>query len=393
MGIHRIIVLGGGYTGIVVAGQLARRIRADEASVTLVTGHATRDERMRWHQLATGQQYPLLSIADALKGSGAELRVAHVESIDPEQRAVLLADDEALHYDSLVIALGSVIDFGTVPGAREHAHGLTDVESIRATAKQLDETPDGSQVVVVGGGLTGIELASEVAESYPRLNVAIASARAPGDWLSEPGRRYLERSFERLSVEQIVGRVARIDEGGVVLADGREIRSVLTFWAGGFRANPIMGAAGLAVDELGRAHVDATFRSISHQNVWVIGDAARVPGRDGVPLKMGCRTGAFMAIGAPRKVAEELTGAAAKPFAGRYFAECISLGRHDALLQWLTPEGSATNRIITGRPARFMKEYVHRGNLVVARHPGPYAPVRRTHVRTPAGGRREIIDA
>lgn len=100
-----------------------------------------------------------------------------------------------------------------------------------------------------------------------------------------------------------------------------------------------------------------------------------------------------MAIGAPRKMAEELTGVAAKPFAGRYFAECISLGRHDALLQWLTADGAATNRIITGRPALFMKEYVHRGNLVVASHPGPYAPVRRTHVRPAVGaGHRPVND-
>lgn len=264
MGKHQIIVLGGGYTGIVVAGQLARRIRAVEASVTLVTGHATRDERMRWHQLATGQQYPLLSIADALKGSGAELMVANVERIDLEQHAVLLDGEEALHYDSLVIALGSVIDFASVPGAREYAHGLTDVESIMATARQLDAVPDGSRIVVVGGGLTGIELATEVAESHPRLEVVIASARGPGDWLSGPGRSYLGRAFDRLSVEQIVGRVTRIEEDGVVLADGRKVSSALTFWAGGFRANPIMEASGLSVDELGRARVDATFHSISH---------------------------------------------------------------------------------------------------------------------------------
>jgi NADH dehydrogenase FAD-containing subunit len=390
MGKHQIIVLGGGYTGIVVAGQLARRIRPDEGSVTLVTGNATRDERMRWHQLAAGQQYPQLSIADALKGSGTDLKVAHVEHIDPDQHAVLLAGGEALHYDSLVIALGSVIDFGTVPGTREHAHGLTDVESISATARQLDEMPDGSRVVVVGGGLTGIELATEVAESHPRLTIAIASAHAPGNWLSEPGRRHLKRAFDRLSIEQVVGRVARVEADRVVLADGAEISSALTFWAGGFRANPIVEASGLAVDELGRARVDPTFRSISHPDVRVIGDAARVPGRDGVPLKMGCRTGALMAIGAPRKLADELTGLAARPFAGRYFAECISLGRHDALLQWLTPEGSATNRITTGRPALFMKEYVHRGNLAIARHPGPYVQVRRTHVLAAAGRRAEL---
>lgn len=392
MGKHRIIVLGGGYTGIVVAGQLARRIRADEASVTLITGSATRDERMRWHQLAAGQRYPLLPIAGALKGSGAELEVARVERIDLERHAVLLAGGQARDYDSLVVALGSVIDFGTVPGARENAHGLTDVASIAAAARQLDAAPDGAPVVVVGGGLTGIELATEVAESHPRLRVAIVSSRAPGDWLSAPARRHLERVFDRFAIDRVLGRVARIDPDAVGLADGRELPSALTFWAGGFRANPVLEASGLGVDELGRAYVDPTFRSVSHPDVWVLGDAARVPGPDGAPLKMGCRTGAFMAVTAPRKVAAQLAGAAATPFAGRYLAECISLGRHDALLQWLTADGAAIDRIITGRPALLMKEYVHWGNRLVARHPGPYAPVRRARIRAAAGGRREKIE-
>ena len=386
------MVLGAGYTGIVVAGQLARRTRADEASVTLVSGNAIRDERMRWHQLAAGQQYPHLSVANALKGSGAALEIGHIERIDLERRAVLLAGGRALAYDSLVVALGSVIDFGTVPGARENAHGLTDVASIEAAAKQLDALPDGARIVVVGGGLTGIELATEVAESHPRLHVTLASSRAAGDWLSRPARDHLERAFDRLAIERVLGRVARIDTDAVGLTDGREVPSALTFWAGGFRANPLLQAAGLEVDAAGRAHVDATFRSVSHSDVWVIGDAARVPGTDGVPLKMGCRTGALMALAAPRAVAEQLAGGTTKPFSGRYFAECISLGRHDAMLQWLKADGTTTDRIVTGPAARLMKEYVHRGNLFIAHHPGPYAPARRTHVGVATGGDREMIE-
>lgn len=390
---HRIIVLGGGYTGIVAAGQLARRVRTDEASVTLVTADATRDERMRWHQLAAGGHYPLLSIADALEGTGAMLRVARIEEIDLEHRSVRLAGGDALGYDSLVVALGSVIDFGSVRGARENAHGLTTVAAISAAARRLDALADGARVVVVGGGLTGIELATEVAEAHPRLRVAITSSQPPGSWLSGRAQRHLERAFDRLGVERVVGRVSGIEPDAVVLADGRVQESALTFWAGGFRANPLVEASGLEVDELGRAYVDATFHAVSHPEVRVIGDAAHVPGRDGAPLKMGCRTGAFMALTAPKKTAIELAGRPAAPFRGRYFAECISLGRHDALLQWLTAEGAPLDRIVTGRTARMIKEYVHRGNLTVARHPGPYGPVRRTHLPATAGGLREMIEA
>ncbi|WP_308466825.1 NAD(P)/FAD-dependent oxidoreductase [Rathayibacter soli] len=390
---HRILVLGGGYTGVLVAGQLARRMRRDEASVTLVTDHATRNERMRWHQLATGQRYPLLSIEDALAGSGADLRVATIERIDTGSHAVIVSGGETVPYDSVVIALGSVIDFGSVPGALDNAHGLTDAASVHATSKKLEALPDGTSVVVVGGGLTGIELATEVAESYPRLRVTITSPRSAGDWLSEPGQRHLRHAFERLGIEQVLGRVSAIGPDAVTFADGHEQSSALTFWAGGFRANALSEASGIAVDELGRAYVDERLRSVSDPAVWVIGDAARVPGPDGTPLKMGCRTGAFMALAGPQKVADSLAGVAARPFTGRYFAECISLGRHDALLQWLTRDGTATGHVITGRAAVTIKEYVHRGNLFAARHPGPYTPSRRSHVQPSARGRREMIGA
>lgn len=389
---YRILVLGGGYTGIVVAGQLARRMPRDGASVTLVTGSATRDERMRWHQLATGQTYPLLSIPDALKGSGAQVEIAHIEHIDLAQLSVHLGGREPLAYDSLVVALGSVIDTDSVPGVRAHAHGLTDVASITTAAGKLAAAPDGTRVVVVGGGLTGIELVTEIAEAYPRLQVSTVSSRTPGDWLSAAGRQHLERTLDGFGVERIIGRVTSIGEASVGLADGRDVPSALTFWAGGFRANPLVASSGLAVDELGRAYVDQTFRTVDHPDVWVVGDAARVAGRDGEPLKMGCRTGAFMALSAPQMIVRQLGGGEARPFSGRYFAECISLGRHDALLQWLTPEGEPTERIMTGRSAMAMKEFIHRGNQFVPRHPGPYMPARRAHLASATGARREMIE-
>ena len=348
---------------------------------------------MRWHQLAAGQTYPVLPIVDALHGSGVEFTLAEVDVIDPRRHTVHLTDGRALGYDSLVVSLGSVIDDGAVPGVREHANGLTDAASVAATAKRLAALPDGERVTVIGGGLTGIELVAEIAETSPRLRVTIAGSRPAGDWLSEAGRRELARTFDRLGVTQVVGRVDRIDAAAVHLADERVLPSALTFWAGGFRANPVLAASGFEVDELGRALVDETLHAVGHPDVWVVGDAARVPGRDGAPLKMGCRTGAFMALAAPRMIADELSGTAAKPFAGRYFAECISLGRRHALLQWLTAEGAPKKRVTTGRTATVIKELVHRGNLFVARHPGPYLPTGKVRVKVASDGRREMIGA
>jgi NADH dehydrogenase len=114
-----IVVLGAGYTGLTAAKLLAKRTGA---TVTLVNNRDRFVERMRNHQLASGQRLRDLPLHDLLAGAGTRLVVDRVTRIDPEQRHVeLAASGEPIGYDLLVYALGSHPDLHSVPGAAEHA--------------------------------------------------------------------------------------------------------------------------------------------------------------------------------------------------------------------------------------------------------------------------------
>src|SRR5699024_4534997 len=122
--------------------------------------------------------------------------------------------------------------------------------------------------------LTGLEIAAETAERWPGLQVHIVSSSPPGAWLSDKARRYLTATLDTLGIERVAGRVEQITPGHVELDDGRAMNFDVCYWAGGFQPSPLVSESGLTVDGQGRAVVDSTLQSVSHQDVYVVGDAA-----------------------------------------------------------------------------------------------------------------------
>jgi NADH dehydrogenase FAD-containing subunit len=305
---HRVVVLGAGYAGFPAAKRLARQVDPASVEVILVNPTDTFLERPRLHQLATGQQLRTIRLADLLAGCAVRLRIGRVTSIDPDARCLTLADASTVEYDTLVYALGSTGDLDTVPGIREHASGFTGAAAAHRLHHQLS-TLDGGRLVVCGGGLTGIESAAEFAESYPGFSVELVTAGRVGGWLSPKGQRYLAKSFRRLNVQvRENARVAEIRADQLVLSDGATVPFTVCLWAGGFIVPTLARDSGLKVDGAGRILTDRTLRSLSHPEIYAIGDAAAVPGPWGDALAMGCRTGGFTAPQAADAIAARLAG-------------------------------------------------------------------------------------
>lgn len=359
-----IVVLGGGYSGQLAANLAARRAGA---RVTLVNERDRFVERVRLHQLATGQELRERKLADLLRGSGAGLVVDRVTRIDPAARRVELAEGEPLEYDVLIYALGSRADLDSVPGAAEHAYTVAAPEQAAALRERVLA---GGTVTVVGGGLTGIEAATELAESHPSLKVRLVTDGVLGERLSERGRRHLRRTFGRLGIEIRDGvRVGEVRADGVVLAGGEHVPSDIVVWTTGFTAPPLAAEAGFAVEDHGRMLVDETLRSVSHPDVYGIGDAAAVRRADGQELRMACATGLPIAQQAVRAITARQAGRSPKPLRFRYVNQCVSLGRKDALIQFVRADDSPREAVLTGRVAALYKELVVRGALAVQRHP------------------------
>ncbi|MEV4939879.1 NAD(P)/FAD-dependent oxidoreductase [Streptomyces zaomyceticus] len=375
---HRIVVLGAGYAGAFAAGNLARRLSPSDVGITVVNAVPDFVERMRLHQLAAGRDLAVRSLADVFAGTGVRLRVARVTGIDPERGTVAVTGEDELGYDTLLYALGSSVAHHGVPGAAEHAFDVTGRASALRLRERLSALGEGGTVLVVGEGLTGIETATELAESRPDLSVALAARGEPGAWLSVKGRRHLRRAFERLgvTVHEHTG-IAAVEPTRAIATDGRSLAADVTVWAAGFAVHPLAAAGGLEVAENGRIVVDRTMRSVSHPDVYAAGDSAHAIGDNGRPLPMSCASAGFTNMQATAAIIARLTGDEVPLTGLKYHGNHISLGRRDAIFQMVDGEVRAASWYLGGRTAARLKAGVLSGAGWGIAHPTFGMPKRR----------------
>ncbi|MFV2022626.1 NAD(P)/FAD-dependent oxidoreductase [Micromonospora sp. LOL_023] len=384
---HRITVLGAGYAGAVTAGRLARRLDPDDVAITIVNAGPDFVERIRMHQLATGQDPTPRPLRGMFAGTGVEVRLATVTDVDVDARTVAVTDSAAgsstdvLGYDTLVYALGSGWDPGDVPGVAEHADEIASRAGALRLRQRLAGLAGGQPVVVVGGGLTGLEAATEIAEARPDLAVALAVRDGLGDTLSPKGRAHLRTVLDRLGVTvHEHTTVTGVDTDRVTTADGGLIPAAVTVWTAGFAVHPIARTTGLKVADSGQIVVDGMMRSVSHPDVYAVGDAARVTGPGGRPLRMSCASGLPTAWQAADAIVARMTGGKPPNTPLRYFNQCISLGRREGLIQYVTADDRATSTVLTGRLAARYKELVCKGAAWGVANPTLRLPTRRRRI-------------
>ncbi|MEU6857405.1 FAD-dependent oxidoreductase [Glycomyces sp. NPDC046736] len=350
---HRILVLGAGYAGLTAARRLSTLLRGTDAAIVLVNDRTDFVERLRLHQVAAGQDLPRYDLAELLRGSGVRLHCARVEAVDPKRRTVL-ADDDTLAYDSLVYALGSA--GATMPGSFEHAWNASSPPSAMRLRDKIARVESGGRVLVVGGGLTGLEIATEIAQARPDAAVALATSGGLGDWLVPGARAHLRRGCERLGVTVNEGvRVERFTADGAVTEEGKVLDADVAISATGFAPGPIAAASGLRT-EAGLIVVDEAMRSVSHPEVYAIGDAALAAGPGGKALRMSCSSGMPTGWLAAGHIAAAVAARRPPRLKVRYFHQTISLGRRDAVVQFVTADDRPRSGYLTGRAAARYKE-------------------------------------
>ncbi|MFI6633106.1 NAD(P)/FAD-dependent oxidoreductase [Nonomuraea fuscirosea] len=391
---HRIVVLGAGYAGAYVAGNLARRLSPEDTEITVVNAVPHFVQRMRMPQVVAGQEVEAPLLADVFAGTGIRLRLARVTAVDPLRQVVAVAAADAdgeggdeLGYDTLVYALGSRVADHGVPGVAEHAFDVTGRPSALRLRERLDSlgqpSPPGSDrpggdVLVVGDGLTGIETATEIAESRPGLSVTLIARGELGARLSAGARRHLRRACDRLGVTVLEHTsVVAVEAARVRCADGTALASGATVWTAGFAVTSIAAAGGLEVTGTGQIVVDRTMRSVSHPNVYAVGDSVHVVGDHGRPLPMSCASAGYTGRQAIEAIVGRLTGRRIAHTRLVHTYNHISLGRRDGILQTFDEEGRAKPRYYGGREGARVKAWILRMALWATRHPTYGLPRRR----------------
>ncbi|WP_156686548.1 NAD(P)/FAD-dependent oxidoreductase [Mycobacterium sp. Marseille-P9652] len=364
-----VVVIGGGYAGTLAANRLRQHPDVD---ITLVNPRPVFVERIRLHQWAADTGAATADY-DTLLGEGIRLVVDSVDRIAPADRHVQLASGAGLDYDFLIYAVGSTGAIpASVPGAAEFAYSVADLEGAQRLRYALADLPTAAPVTVVGGGLTGIETAAELA-GYGRP-VTLLCGDVLGPSLSGRGRRSVARRLRRLGVnvvESVAAREVRWD--AVVLSDGGVLPSGLTVWTAGFAVPDLATRSGLRTDALGRLLTDETLTSIDDDRIVAAGDAAAPSGQ---PLRMSCQAAGPLGAQAADTVLSRLAGKAPAALNQAFVGQCISLGRSDAAYQVAHTDDTPMNLVLGGRAAASLKETICKGTLWSIRReaakPGSY---------------------
>ncbi|WP_428263623.1 NAD(P)/FAD-dependent oxidoreductase [Haliangium sp.] len=360
----RVVILGAGYAGQIAAARIARKRSLVE--LTVIDPSPVFVHRIRLHQVAAGQDIPVSPMKAHLPRR-ARLVQARAARIDPEARVVHLAptpdatEAPPVPYDVLLYTLGSIDDRSHVPGAELHTHSVgTRAAAAVVRARIPALAARGGRVVVVGGGLTGIEAATELAEAYPALRLTLVSAGPVGEGLSESARVHIDHVCARLGITTRPAlRIREVEAGRLRCEDGSELEFDLCLWAAGMRAPTLGRESGLPVNEIDQLRVDAHLRVLGHEHIFAAGDAASLSDAK-APIRMACATALPMGAHVGDQIAGLAHGRSPGRFRFAYVMQCISLGRRDAVVQMVDGQDRSVGRVFRGRRAVWIKEAVCR---------------------------------
>lgn len=364
-----VVVVGGGYAGTLAANHLRQRPDID---ITLVNARPVFVERIRLHQLVADSGAATADYATLL-GDGIRLIVDTVDRIEATSRRVVLASGAELDYDYLIYAVGSTgAKPATVPGFTDFAYSIADLESAQRLRYALADLPPAAPITVVGGGLTGIETASELAERGRRVTLVCGEALGPS--LSRRGRRSVAKRLREFGVSVLESAtVNEVRWDTVVLGDGGVLPSAATVWTAGFTVPDLATRSGLSTDAMGRLLTDETLTSVDNPYVVAAGDAAAPSGQ---PLRMSCQAAEPLGAQAANTVLSRLAGTAPAPLSQAFVGQCISLGRTYGTVQLAHTDDTPVNLAIGGRTAASIKEAICKGTLWSIRReaakPGSY---------------------
>ncbi len=375
---HRIVIVGGGAAGLELATRLGNGAgKRKRAEVILVDRFPTHFWKPLLHEVASGQidaSSHQIDYAAHAKWNHFRFEQGALTNIDRGRREIVIDETtdidgrpvlpkRTLAFDTLVLALGSVTNFFSIPGAEQHALTLETVEQADAFRRRLlssllrasharQATPGAARtpvsVTVIGGGATGVELAAALRGSAEMLrDYHLASLNPASDIrirLLEGAPRVLPALPERISaraqdvlaglgVELRLGcRVRSVDANAVSTADGETLESDITIWAAGVEGPPVLRTLeGLPLNRLGQVIVDATLQIEPGSGIYAMGDCAACAASKGDALVPPRAQAAWQqAVYLADALARRLDDRAVAHFAYRDQGTLISFGRAGA---------------------------------------------------------------
>lgn len=282
---HDLVLLGGGHANALALRMLAME-RPSATRITLVSPQSLAAYSGMLPGLVAGH-YRLtdthVDLPQLCQWAGARFVQQAVSRIDPEQRCLHLADGSTLAYDLLSINVGGTPAWGEVPGAAEFAIAVKPVASFYARwSRYLDglaqrESQAPAQVTVVGGGAGGTELVLAMAHAAARRGLTLTLRLVTRDLLGEyndRARRHAREALAAYGVELVEHATVTAVTRNTLHTRNGDHRFDALFWCLGVRAPGFLAECGLQCTDDGFVEVDASLRSLSHDNIFAAGDCA-----------------------------------------------------------------------------------------------------------------------
>src|SRR5262245_34530837 len=357
-----VVVLGGGFGGVTTARRLERLLRRrSDIDITLVSRENFFVITPLLFEACSGR-LELRHCAQPIRAALRRARFveATIESVDVQRQIVRAVAPDGntyeLPYDHLVVALGASTNEQLIPGSsnaftfKTMADALVLRNHLIEQFERADAAPDSTRrqscltVVVIGGGLVGVELlgeltafADDVLRLYPRIRREEVRFQ-----LFEAGPRILPEIDDRLAAVargvlhrrgadvRVATPVRLIEAGRVHLAD-ETIDAGTIVLTPGIVPSAIATAIPVVHDQRGRIAVDGTMRSRSHPQVWALGDCAAIPGPDGHPYPALAQHTVREARQLARNIQRVIEGRAPAPFVFQPLGTMASLGHTRAV--------------------------------------------------------------
>lgn len=275
---RKLVLLGAGYGNMRILLRLLTKDLPADIQITLIDRTPFHSLKTEFYALAAGTasdsvvRVPLPE-HDQLTVIGGE-----VIEISTDERCVYLEDGQQVEYDELVIGLGCSDNYHNVPGAAEHTYSIQTIGKSRITYEKLLGLGSGATVGIVGAGLSGIELASELRESRPDLKIKLFD-RSPRILRDFPERlsNYVKGWFDEHDVEVVAeSNITKVEAGK--LHNHEETISVdAVVWTAGIRPVKVVQNIDTEKGNSGRLVLNKYHQLPAHENVYVVGDCADLP--------------------------------------------------------------------------------------------------------------------